>query len=332
MAAVSVIVPVYNVEAYLAECLDSIVAQTIKDIEIICVNDGSTDGSAEILATYAAKDKRIRVITQKNHGLSAARNVGMNYATGDYVYFIDSDDTIELHALEVLGKHIKCTHADIVVFGMDDLIAAPSDGWFDQVSSPKNVWYTPFVPYALLYEQGAYPFVWRNIYRRKMLLDNKLEFESNLRYGEDIVYQFCVFPYANRILFISDKLYHYRRLRKDSLTSVANKSTAGLIERHIEMMKRIHESWTERGFMKEYAFDLYCWMLNFVVPDFERVDKKDSHMLAPALYAFMKEAEDFLPYMNGHDGNLFMTLKDLAVTVSLSNDSDISSRRSRNAI
>ena len=99
---ISVIIPVYNVEDYLEECLDSIINQTFKDLEIICINDGSQDNSLNILEEYAEKDNRIKIITTKNQGLSAARNRGLENITGDYVYFIDSDDYLELTAFEEL--------------------------------------------------------------------------------------------------------------------------------------------------------------------------------------------------------------------------------------
>lgn len=102
MTKISVIVPVYNVEKYLAACLDSIIAQTMTDIEIICVNDGATDHSATILADYALKDSRIKIITQENKGLSGARNSGLMVAQGEYTCFVDSDDQIPFYALETL--------------------------------------------------------------------------------------------------------------------------------------------------------------------------------------------------------------------------------------
>ena len=95
MPKISVIVPIFNVEKYLKECLESIINQTFKDIEIICINDGSTDNSLDILNQYAEKDNRIKVITQSNQGLSAARNTGIKYANGEYISFIDSDDYID---------------------------------------------------------------------------------------------------------------------------------------------------------------------------------------------------------------------------------------------
>lgn len=100
MVKVSVIIPVYNVEPYLKQCMDSVVGQTLKDIEIICVDDGSTDNSLDILREYAAEDSRIQIIEQKNAGAGAARNNGMRYATGKYLSFLDSDDFLNRECLK----------------------------------------------------------------------------------------------------------------------------------------------------------------------------------------------------------------------------------------
>lgn len=97
---VSIVIPVYNVELYLRECLDSVISQTYHNLEIICVNDGSPDNSLSILEEYAAKDSRIRIISQENAGISVARNTGMDVATGEYIYFLDSDDYIALEMVE----------------------------------------------------------------------------------------------------------------------------------------------------------------------------------------------------------------------------------------
>lgn len=116
MVAISVIIPVYNVEDYLAQCLDSICNQSFKDVEIICVNDGSTDASLDILNQYALKDNRISIIDQHNQGLAASRNNGLEKAKGDYVYFIDSDDYLELDALQRLHDNIISNDSDMVLF------------------------------------------------------------------------------------------------------------------------------------------------------------------------------------------------------------------------
>ena len=112
---ISVIVPVYNMEKYLAECLDSVLAQTFTDFEVICVNDGSSDGSAKILAHYAEKDQRIRILTQENKGLSGARNTGLDNAKGEYISFLDSDDTLPANALETMIKITEEANVPVVV-------------------------------------------------------------------------------------------------------------------------------------------------------------------------------------------------------------------------
>ena len=308
----SIIVPVYKVEAYLAECLDSILNQTYTDFEVICVNDCSPDKSGDILASYAQRDSRITIVNHEvNQGLSAARNTGVAHAKGDYIYYIDSDDTIALNTLEVLEWQIRCTRADIVVFGIKDMIDAPADPWFDKVSSPRTIWHSPFIPYALFYEQGSYPFVWRNIYRRSMLVNNNVTFPQDLRYGEDVVYQMMVFPHAHRIQFISDKLYNYRRLRKDSLTRTANDSTTGLVKKHVVMLEIVHDYWEKQGFIEKYGMDLYCWMLNFVVPDFKRIPEADAKECANKLSSVMKYLDDYGTYMNQRDHGLLDALKAL---------------------
>ena len=116
MTKISIIVPVYNVEKYLKECLDSLINQTLEDIEIICINDGSTDNSLAILEEYQKKDSRIKVFSQKNQGVSAARNLGIEKATGEYLTFLDSDDRLELNTCEILYKETIAKNSDFLFF------------------------------------------------------------------------------------------------------------------------------------------------------------------------------------------------------------------------
>lgn len=116
---VSIVIPVYNVEKFLARCLDSVLGQTFADWEVVCVNDGSLDSSADILGQYAARDKRIKVISKENGGLSDARNVGVSAATGEYVLFLDSDDFIHAQTLEIVVGLAQANNADMVAFGYD---------------------------------------------------------------------------------------------------------------------------------------------------------------------------------------------------------------------
>ena len=114
MPKISVIVPVYNVELYLYQCLDSIINQTFKDIEIICINDGSTDNSGKVLEEYAQKDDRVKVLTQENQGQAVARNKGLDIAKGEYIYFVDSDDFIHPQTLEIMHSVAERTKCPIV--------------------------------------------------------------------------------------------------------------------------------------------------------------------------------------------------------------------------
>ena len=113
---VSIIIPVFNVEMYLKECLDSVLGQTLKDIEVICVDDGSTDASPQMLREYAEKDERLKIIYQENKGAGTARNVGMKEARGKYLFFMDSDDYCALDFLEKTTKYADEKKSDILVF------------------------------------------------------------------------------------------------------------------------------------------------------------------------------------------------------------------------
>ena len=118
---ISVIIPVYNVEQYLSKCLESIINQTLQDIEIICINDGSTDNSLQILEEYAQKDSRMIVINQENQGVGVARNKGLEIARGDYIWFVDSDDYVERNGLDYVYEKSKENNADIVCFGVNNI-------------------------------------------------------------------------------------------------------------------------------------------------------------------------------------------------------------------
>ena len=301
---ISIIVPVYNVEKYLPECLDSLINQTLKNIEIICVNDGSTDNSQKILDKYAEKDQRIKVIVQKNAGLSAARNTGVRNATGEYLCYVDSDDALVLNACEILWTQIEITQADIVVFGLKDMVKAPVDEWFNKVSSPRNGFFTPFTPWALLYENGAYPYACRNCFRRSMLKRHNVVFDETVKYGEDIVYQFCSFPHAHRIQFIPHKLYLYRRLREGSLTQTVNEDLYVRLIQHINMMQHIYTYWKKNGLLDKYAFELNCWILNFLAPDFKHIDKSRYQDTAKKVLRVLPELEKHKCWMNNYDQSM----------------------------
>ncbi len=223
---ISVIIPVYNVEQYLRECLDSIIHQTFKDIEIICVNDGSTDESLQILEEYRAKDPRITVISQTNRGLSGARNKGMQYAQGDYLYFIDSDDILDTNALDVLIQLATNLDLDGVAFGIEPFYE--TEKLFQ--SNPHFVYYDNAIQATgvlsgldfmkEMKDQDAFiPHACRAIWRRATLQDNDIFFPEGIIH-EDNLFSFLAYMSADRVVQIPDKFYK-RRVRPNSIMTVA---------------------------------------------------------------------------------------------------------------
>ncbi len=217
MVKVSVIIPVYNVEDYLEKCLDSIIYQTLEDMEIICINDESTDSSLEILNEYAKRDSRIIIKSQENQGLSGARNHGIRVATGEYYYFIDSDDWIELDALEKLYDHAKRNDSDIVFFNSIEhlkenktrnRIYLPTDDEdynnfvFDYTYNKRLVMNNKFV-------------VWTKFFKASLIKDNDLIF--HFRLFEDVAFHVETLFLAQRVSYLPEILHHYNRLNQDSL-------------------------------------------------------------------------------------------------------------------
>ena len=288
---ISVIVPVYNTEAYLAECLDSLINQTWTDLEIICVNDGSSDNSAAILAKYAEKDIRIRVITQENGGLSAARNSGLRAAAGDYVCFVDSDDRLEKIACERLAMEILGKQPDLIVFGANTIPegALEQDPWLKSVLTPRDRMFREGNLNELLLERGVRPFVWRNCIRRALLEAQQLTFDESVRYGEDTVFQLCLLPACRRVSFISDRLYDYRKDRPGSLMERLKQGRDKWAGYHLPLVETVAEYWKKKGWMSEHGDGFYGWAMEFVAYDIVTAEKEHRREYAERLLRLIDE-------------------------------------------
>ncbi len=265
---ISVVVPVYNVEGYLRECMDSCINQTLPDIEIICVDDGSTDGSAKILEEYRASDERVRVIRKANGGLSSARNAGMKEARGEWIIFLDSDDYLSTTACERIWKEAESAMWDIIVYGTNIFPTDPKPTkWHRSVLHIKTRRYHRATPALIFREPGAKPFVWRQAFSASLLRTSGVVFDEDVRYGEDIVFQFKIFPHAKRVSFISDRLYNYRWYRTGSLMASYGSSPSFKLERHLALADIILGAWCEMGLGEKYAPELLKWFCQFVVYD-----------------------------------------------------------------
>lgn len=232
---ISIIVPIYNVEAYLNKCLDSIVNQTYPNLQIICVIDGSPDNSLAIAQPYADKDPRVIVINQKNQGVSAARNVGLAYANGDYIMFVDPDDWLELNCCSTaLNTAVKKDY-DVVFWPYNKIFSnrvekqfvynnntafdnkeAVREGVFKDLLGPSD--YNLTRPYIL----DSKATVHCKLYKASLLKASNAGFISLKEIGtsEDLLFNFQVFNKSNSAYFLNLPLYNYLKTNETSLTSV----------------------------------------------------------------------------------------------------------------
>ncbi len=225
---ISIIIPVYNASKYLSECLDSILNQTLKDFEIICVDDGSSDNSPVILEEYSKKDKRIRVFHQKNQYAGVARNNGLKHAKGEYVLFLDSDDFFENTLCEKCYERAKETNADIVVYN-SRIYDDPNDQFIDssfvtmKASSFPPVFNVRDIPNRIYNFASTGPC--NKFYKRSFLVSSGIEF-SNLQNAEDVYFTMMTFTLADRICLLDDVLYNYRVGLSSNLQSLSTHQDA----------------------------------------------------------------------------------------------------------
>ncbi len=216
---VSVIVPVYNVQEYLNECIDSVISQTYTQTEIILIDDGSTDNSGKICDDYARKDSRIKVIHKENGGLSEARNTGVKNATGKYIYFIDSDDYILPDTLKELTDIAEAEDADIVYFDAKSFEEGEKGFNIEQRYIRKKEYKTDegFKVFEALQNNKEYhPSVCLLFFNKKFFDENKLEFVSGI-YHEDMIFTYIALCLANRVAQCK-KAFYMRRYRNESIT------------------------------------------------------------------------------------------------------------------
>lgn len=224
MIKVSVVIPVYNVENYLRDCLSSVADQTLRDIEIICINDGSFDGSDSILKEFSEHDSRFVVITQQNAGLSVARNRGLASATGDYIYFLDSDDFLVPRALETAYQCARDNSLELLVFDsdvVDESGARAEDNTWRSKKTKRSREYDEVVTGRELFQRMVASkdygtMVWMYLYSRKFLERTKLQFTEKI-YFEDNEFSFKAMLQAERARHLHQALHCYR-IRKGAIT------------------------------------------------------------------------------------------------------------------
>lgn len=224
---VSLVVPVFNVELYLAECLNSLLLQTLKEIEIIIVDDGSTDHSGEIANQYAQKDRRIRVIHQENRGLAAARNRGIELAKGKYIAFVDSDDWVKVDAYQGLYERADFLDSDIVLGSIiyyEDGEEEKLLGEYGLIFGLEQILRGKECLVKLIQSGHYLPMVYMNLFRREFIRKYGLFFKYS--YHEDEYFTPYALYYADRVTFFKEAFYYYRQREGSIMRSVNYKIRA----------------------------------------------------------------------------------------------------------
>ena len=218
MKVVSIIIPVYNTEKYISKCIDSVINQTYKEIEIVIINDGSTDKSFEVISSYLEIDKRIKYIEQDNKGVNIARKVGIQESSGEYIFFLDSDDWIEKNTLEILMKIINDNNSQIIRFGYN---IEPDLSKGNKTIEKKEYIYDDnnLKEFYKQLAEAKYNSLWGQIIDKKLIdLKNFKSLNDSICFAEDLWFNMELYTKAKKITIISDKLYHYNRANENSTT------------------------------------------------------------------------------------------------------------------
>ncbi len=255
--ALSVIVPVYNVEEYLEQCLESVIGQTMTDMEIILVNDGSTDNSVEICQRFAEKDSRIKLLHQENQGLAAARQTGLDAAQGEYIGFVDSDDWLEPEMYEKMYTAAKENDADIVfcnVYRNEDKKEKPyfPAGLYDREKMEREIF--PRLLAGFDADGGENTIRWCNwlrLYRKELIDRHQIRFDKRFRRSQDLPFTFECTIHAQRYYYLAQEYLYHNRMNYESLSKGYTKNMWGLIKPLIVYLQNVVDGYEAYDFQSQ---------------------------------------------------------------------------------
>lgn len=307
---VSVIIPVYNVEKYLEECLNSVINQTYRNLEIILVDDGSTDNSSFICDKYVGTDDRIIVIHQKNMGLVGARKSGVLAATGDIATFVDSDDWLDLNMYEVMVKEMAESGADIVTSGLireyerhfvSDMESIEPGTYSGEIL--EKVIKSNFIDTEKFFKSNISMHIYNKLFERKLLLKNELLIPENISIAEDAA---CVYPCildADKITVIDRCFYHYR-IRSNSIMGQSNDTDIIKIKALYQYLYHRFNSYPSKLDLERQLRLLIIYCVLLVSPRKLMTNRKDYLYYYPEVKKGMK----IIIYGTGRAGRALMKI------------------------
>ena len=306
----SVIVPVYNVEKYLSACIESLMHQGNLRLEIILVNDGSTDYSGAIANQYANQDSRIKVIHQENGGASVARNAGLKISQGEYIAFIDSDDWVKQDSLSELYREAIRYQADVI---MGNMLWSFPDGSFGSPFKPvpKDIWDTPISgkeSFVRLVEAGAYPPMACNfIYRRRYLRKIQIQFEEGIIHEDELWCPIVLYK-ANKIVVVNIDFYYYRQWTGSVMHKTRRQQRLKALFRVTDLLMDFAEQLDFSGEDEAFKNWLYVIIFNLYSRAFTLLSKiKDTSYIVPKYHLdrFWRDCWTMLPETQKICGNYY---------------------------
>ena len=262
---VSIVLPVYNAERFLRQCLDSLLGQTLSEFELICVNDGSTDGSVDILDEYAKRDSRVRVVSRDNKGAGNARNTGLDQARGDFVFFPDADDYFESGMLEELHKSALAHEADITACQCD-FFSDGEDGFTNNKWKTLQMEHlTPYAPFDHTQIKANVfrvfmGWAWDKLFKREFIQKHCLRFQE-LRTTNDLHFVYSAIILAERIVAVPMFLAHHRQDAKNSLSETREKSW----DDFYKALLALRETLYTHGLYNNLEKDYICYALHYSI-------------------------------------------------------------------
>ncbi len=261
---ISVVIPVYNVEVYLKRCIDSILNQTYKNIQVILVNDGSKDNSGLICNQYAQKDSRITVIHQENKGVSSARNAGIKASKGDYITFVDADDELVENAFDITVEYLEKHQADVVSYGweiIDEGTQEVTEQYDDFQVLDNNEYIIEKILENYSAFGGGYP--WNKIWRTSVF-DQVPAFDESMWYFEDLDWVVKMMLCINKMVVCPECLYKYY-YRESSATNSAEKAQGREVSYHLAIESIINQLSAKPDLQKRFANKYYPEIINGII-------------------------------------------------------------------
>ena len=277
---ISIIVPIYKVEKYLCQCVDSIINQTYKNIEIMLVDDGSPDGCPEICDKYASEDSRVKVVHKLNGGLISARKAGVEASNGEYVCFVDGDDWIEPDMYEHIADAIERTNADCVItqfyYSYPDKEQKSDykliEKLYNRDDIEKEIFSTMLFDNKY-YKFGIFPNCWTKVFRRELLEKHLMDADDRLRLGEDIAFTYPCLMECQTIAFVDKALYHYR-INPESMTKAYDDKLQDI---YLLPYKALAEKSSELGVDLSKQLPYYLlYLVNFLIRNEANADNPKS--------------------------------------------------------